>query len=874
MTGEMASSSIVATRRRFALITGMVGTLGSLPLIWFAFAHRENVSAQAVPFIFIAAAFLFLERKAMRVSAGANHMNFSPTEIPMFVAGILLSPLAHVAARAVGSAAGTALRVRRSPDVPTSAAAFANAATAGFEAAIFGFVLQSLSWDRKLTGWSPAVPIAASLVANVGYHGVSFLSTKLSKAHTDRSTFTTRILGGISTSLVTMLATVTVVMAFNRKDLLPVLLGAFVIAVAFPFRHLLRLLVKGEGYKSLDEFYRYLQNTTSAEVDGALKLAGETAKSNTVELVILEREGLDHNLDSALIIGMGSQTTTTVEALPKRWHQALQTGQMIVRSDRSEMSADELPATRTEIICPLTVDGKVVGLLVCSDQLDSAKTIKPDDTAMVERLGQHLSLWFEKDRLISELRQGMLDRTVEALHDPLTGLLNRRGFDEAWTAAAGNGLDHAAILMVDLDYFKGVNNHKGHQGGDEVLKQVAARLLETVPDRSFVARFGGDEFAICIPDLRAVDASAGAYEFGLRIRTALAKPHHVDDEDLTVGGSVGIAIFPDHGIALPDLLSRADASLYAAKDDPSTGVASQSLTSIEDTEFFDSFKLETAILNGSIQPWFQPIINMRTYQVAGFEALVRWQDGTKMVTPGSFIPLAEKSGHIHALTIGVIENALPNIVRWRAITGSSLHVSINFSPLSLSNPDIINTLTTSLRQYNLSPSAVHIEVTESRVLKDPERATVYLQRLQSLGVKISLDDFGTGHSSFEWLMHLGADELKVDRIFTKDIAHERAQGIVKVQRMLASTFNMKIVAEGIETADQWNRLQALDIDYAQGFLLGRPMPANEIDRWLREEEPFLRNTIALAASLPGLPDGETTKTAGLASTDDWRPLSD
>ncbi len=278
-----------------------------------------------------------------------------------------------------------------------------------------------------------------------------------------------------------MLATVTVAMALNRNDLLPVLLGAFVIAVAFPLRHLLRLLVKGEGYKSLDEFYRYLQNTTSTEVDGALKLAGETAKSNTVELVILEREGLDHNLDSALIIGMGSRTTTTVEALPKRWFQALETGQMVVRSDRSEMSDGELPATRTEIICPLTVDGKAVGLLVCSDQLDSAKTIKADDTAMVERLGQHLSLWFEKDRLISELRQGMLDRTVEALHDPLTGLLNRRGFDEAWTAASSNGLDRAAILMVDLDYFKGVNSHMGHQGGDEVLKQVAARLLRPSP---------------------------------------------------------------------------------------------------------------------------------------------------------------------------------------------------------------------------------------------------------------------------------------------------------------------------------------------------------------------------------------------------------
>jgi diguanylate cyclase (GGDEF)-like protein len=800
-------------------------------------------------FVGVFAAYVIFEKNAVRYSVGRHNLSFALTEIPLVAGAFVLSPLAHIGLRFVGVGVGTLLRLRKDPEVPSIRAAFANGSLGVLEVLVFSSIASVLGWQTTLHYWSPIVLIGSAVAAHLAVHLAMHIGYRISGIEISRSDERARILNGTIMSSMTMLGTVMFTMALDRRDLLPALLVLTAFGIAFPFRQMLRLLVQGEGYKSLDEFYRYLQNTTSAEVDGALKLAGETAKSNTVELVILEREGLDHNLDSALVIGMGLRTNTTVDALPKRWCEALQTGQMVVRSDRSEMSDAELPATRTEIICPLTVDGNVVGLLVCSDQLDSAKTIKPDDTAMVERLGQHMSLWFEKDRLISELRQGMLDRTAEALHDPLTGLLNRRGFDEAWTTASGNGLDRAAVLMVDLDYFKGVNSHKGHQGGDEVLKQVAARLLETVPERSFVARFGGDEFAICIPDLRAADASAGAYEFGLRVRAVLAKPHDLDGEELSVGGSVGISIFPDHGVVLPDLLSRADASLYAAKEDPSIGVASQSLMNIEDAEFFDSFKLESAILDGSIQPWFQPIIDMRTYQVAGFEALVRWHDGPNVVSPNAFIPLAEKSGHIHALTIAVIKSALPNIVRWRTIASSPLHVSINFSPLSLSNPDIINTLTSLLRHYGLAASAVHVEVTESRVLKDPERATVYLQNLQTLGMKISLDDFGTGHSSFEWLMHLGADELKVDRIFTKDIAHERAQGIVKVQRMLASTFNMSIVAEGIETPEQWNQLRALDIDYGQGFLLGRPMPASEVDRWLREEEPFLRNTIALAASL-------------------------
>jgi diguanylate cyclase (GGDEF)-like protein len=771
-------------------------------------------------------------------------MNFSPSELPMLAAAIFMGPLMHVLSRIIGSGVGTFWRIRSTPDTPTVATCASNMSTAAFEAAIFGVVLHFLNWDYALRGLAPLSPAIAGLGGNLGFHVVNHISRKITRSERSNARF--RILNGLVTSCFTMCAAVMCAMALNRKDLLPVFLTVFVIAIAFPFRQMLRLLVQGEGYKSLDEFYRYLQNTTSEQVDGALKLAGETAKSNIVELVILEREGLDNNLDSALVIGMGSRNTTTIDALPKHWYRALQTGETIVRSDRSAMSSDELPATRTEIICPLTVDGKPVGLLVCSDQLDSAKAIKPDDIAMVERLGQHLSLWFEKDRLISELRQGMRDRTIEALHDPLTGLLNRRGFDETWTKTIDGGLAHAAILMVDLDHFKSVNNHTGHQGGDEVLKQVARRLLETVPERSFVARFGGDEFAICIPDLRSLDAADGAFEFGALVRMALAKPHIVENESMLVGGSVGISLYPDHGTTMADLLSRADASLYAAKDDPSVGVASQSLTNVDDGELFDSFKLEAAIADGSIQPWFQPIIDMRTYQVVGFEALVRWHQGDRVHTPNSFIHLAEKSGRIHELTVAVMERSFPNIVRWREVTKSDLHVSVNFSPLSLGNVDVIGALTTLLARYNLPASAVHVEVTESRVLRDPERATTYLQKLQSLGVRISLDDFGTGHSSFEWLMHLGANELKVDRIFTKDIAHERAQGIVKVQQMLARTFNMTIVAEGIETAEQWNRLQTLDIDYGQGYLLGRPMPAADVDRWLREEEPFLRNTIASA----------------------------
>jgi diguanylate cyclase (GGDEF)-like protein len=859
MSSSSGSSSISQARRRSFRFVAFLALAIAGPSLALAMSFDVWVGTHQTRFTALAITFVLLERRAIRVSVGTHNMNFSPTEVPMLIAAFVLGPGAHVIARAFGSFFGTIWRIRKVSDSPTLTIAFANASTGAMEAAVFSAALGIFGWRRDLSGWFAIQPVAAGLFAGVAYHLVTHASCKLAGNGVANSESKSRIMNGLVPSLAIMTGSVTIAMAFSRRDLLPVFLAFFAVAIAIPFRQMLGMLVHGEGYRSLDEFYRYLQNTTSENIDGALELASKSAKSISAELVILEREGLDQNLESALIFGIGSKASTTIAALPRRWQQALQTSQILTRSDRKGMSESELPASRTEIISPLTVDGNVVGLLVCSDQLDSTKGIKATDVTMVERLGQHLSLWFEKDRLISQLRTDMVNRTIEAVQDPLTGLLNRRGFEEAWNSAVANNMAQAAILMVDLDYFKGVNNHKGHQGGDEVLRQVAQRLQDHLPDRSFIARFGGDEFAVCIPDLRGSDAHDGAFAIGMKLRRALAKAHVVEGESMSVGGSVGIALFPEHGEDLPELLARADAALYAAKEDPSIGVASQGLTNFSSSDqFFDSFKLKAAIDDGSVQPWYQPIIDMRTYKIAGFEALVRWREDDVFVLPSAFVPLAEKSGHIHDLTEAVMRASIPNLARWRQQTKLDLHLSINLSPLSLGNLQVTNALTNLLRSNQLPPSAIHMEVTESRVLKDPERATVYLKKLQQLGVKISLDDFGTGHSSFEWLMHLGADELKVDRVFTKDIAQERAEGIVKVQRVLATTFKMGIVAEGIETADQWNRLRALDIDYGQGFLLGKPMPAAVVDRWLREEEPYLRNTIELALSFPAIEDTDVS----------------
>jgi EAL domain-containing protein (putative c-di-GMP-specific phosphodiesterase class I) len=214
-----------------------------------------------------------------------------------------------------------------------------------------------------------------------------------------------------------------------------------------------------------------------------------------------------------------------------------------------------------------------------------------------------------------------------------------------------------------------------------------------------------------------------------------------------------------------------------------------------------------------------------------------------VVLPSEFISLAERSGHIHALTELVMNDAFSNMVRWREQTGLDLHVAVNFSPLSISHPQSLKAISETLEWTGLPPDAVHIEVTESRMFRDPERAIVHLDELKRRGLKISLDDFGTGHSTHEWLMRMAPNEIKIDRMFTRDIHNPRAAGIVEVDVLLASKFDMTVVAEGIETTEQWQRARELGVTFGQGFLLGRPMPVEKVNRWLVEEHLQLKKLV-------------------------------
>jgi diguanylate cyclase (GGDEF)-like protein len=661
-----------------------------------------------------------------------------------------------------------------------------------------------------------------------------------------------QIKAAVGLSGLTMAVACLLLVAVQQQPAVGVL-TAIVVAGLFPLmKSFLKASAAHKSQVAYGQLTALLTQSDSEDLGPVLEVAARVSQTQSAQLVVLGHEGFEVT-DTVLVADQAARKTVTVADLPMSWQRALQTGNTHTRANRVGMKTTDLPLTKSEIVIPLLNHGAVIGLLVGNELLDEidGKKVKVFDPTQATTVAGYIAIWLEKARLVTQLRTEITERTQQALHDPLTNLLNRRGFQEAWERVAADPDEHKLIgvLLIDLDNFKDVNTHSGHDGGDVVLKQVAERLVATVPKRAIVGRLGGDEFAVIIPGLRN---SSDAREFALQLRAELAKAHQVFAEKLDVGGSIGVANYPEHGTTIRELLKSADAAMFAAKDESSVGVSVYATHHLKSSEQeVDSYRLKDALDHDQITAWYQPIIDMSTYRVAGFEALARWEVSKgEFISPGEFIPLAERTGHIHTLTRKIMIEALLNTERWRKQTGMDLHIGVNLSPVCIGQPDTIANLKELFAKSSVDPSSVMIEVTESRMLRDPQRAARYLDELKELGVLIALDDFGTGASTHEWLKRITADVLKIDKMFIDDV-HESPQsaGIVEVDMLLAKTFGMNVVAEGIETIAQWDACRALGVHYAQGYLVGRPMPARVVGDWLRTIEPHIENSIQLDRSL-------------------------
>ncbi|WP_432157240.1 putative bifunctional diguanylate cyclase/phosphodiesterase [Streptomyces sp. bgisy153] len=425
-------------------------------------------------------------------------------------------------------------------------------------------------------------------------------------------------------------------------------------------------------------------------------------------------------------------------------------------------------------------------------------------------------------------------RAEEQLRDPLTGLPNRQWLlERIWTALdeAERIGARAALMLIDLDRFRSVNDTLGHLAGDRLLLQIADRLRLALPRGAEVARLGGDEFAVLLP---VADSTTSATRVARGLVSALSSPLDLDGLTLVLEASAGVAVFPDHALDAEGMLRRADVAMYQAKRDR-TGV--EAYESKRDSNTPDRLgllgDLRRALDAHEVQLHYQPKVRFDG-QVAGLEALVRWVHPERgKVPPDEFIAIAESSGLMPHLTEYVLETALGQVARWRA-QGLFVPVAVNVSPRDVHTPGFAGSVAARLARHGVPAGALQLEITEHVLLEDPERAADTLNGLTGHGVKMSLDDFGTGYSSLVHLRRLPVSELKIDRSFVARLAVDAQDAeIVRCTVDLAHSLGLLVVAEGVEDDETWERLRDLGCDAVQGWLVAAAMPPEETTAWLR-----------------------------------------
>ncbi|MEW5770566.1 MAG: EAL domain-containing protein [Pseudomonadota bacterium] len=414
-----------------------------------------------------------------------------------------------------------------------------------------------------------------------------------------------------------------------------------------------------------------------------------------------------------------------------------------------------------------------------------------------------------------------------AYHDVLTGLPNRLLLQDRLQhalASAQRGRHHLAVLFIDLDRFKNVNDSLGHAIGDELLKEVASRLRCCIRDVDTVARLGGDEFVVVLENLDEVGDVVGIAN---KIRTVFGLPITLESQTLHVSTSIGIALYPEDGADAETLMRNADTAMYQAKSAgrnnyqffaPYMNEQAREKLALENT-------LQEALAHDEFELHYQPIIDLGTGAMVGAEALIRWQSPQRgTVPPDKFIPIAEETGCIVPIGDWVVRQVCRDLAAWCDDGLTPPRVSINLSPRQFRQPGLATRIRATLEATGVAAEQIEVEVTESALIERPELAAQWLQELKQLGIGIVVDDFGTGYSSLAYLKRFPIDKLKIDRSFVRDLLHDKSDREITLAVIaLSHNLGLRVVAEGVEEQAQLDFLRAHGCDFAQGYLYGRPM---------------------------------------------------
>lgn len=446
-------------------------------------------------------------------------------------------------------------------------------------------------------------------------------------------------------------------------------------------------------------------------------------------------------------------------------------------------------------------------------------------------------------RDITERKQAEQTITFQAYHDLLTGLPNRALLRDRLSLAISHAKrekEMLAVMFLDLDRFKNINDSLGHLIGDELLQQVSIRLKDCLREGDTLARFGGDEFTLLLPKIS--NRKADAKKIANKIIRVLKEPFIIDKHELYVSASIGISLYPNDGDNMDALIKNADIAMYHIKGQGKNGF--QFFSDNMDTPYFNNLSMETgihrALQNNEFRLYYQPQVNVKSGEISGVEALLRWKHPEQgVIHPGDFVPFAEETGLIIEIENWVLREAIAEIAKWRKTGLPGTRMSVNISARHLAEKYIVEEIAQILNEFNVPGHCLELEITENAIMDDMDDVIKKLNKLHGLGITIAIDDFGTGYSSLTYLHKLPIHTLKIDQTFLQeDRFASNDHTIVNTIVAMAKGLKLNVIAEGIETQRQLDYLRKIDCNEVQGYLFGRPLK-NDIIRKMLAQKPFI-----------------------------------
>jgi diguanylate cyclase (GGDEF)-like protein len=810
----------------------LIGALASVSCALFV-AVISNLPALDAPFVLgwwvVAFGYALAEVLVVHLRFRRDTHSFSLSEIPLVVGLFFLQPGQLVVGLLVGSAVALTLH-RRQPPIKLAFNLANLTCTTSLAILIFRAVVGSAD-PLGLAGWLGA--IVAAVVSDV----LSLLMISLAVwLATGRPAELGKLLGSgsVASFFNTCLALVAVTVLWIRPDSiwLPLVLAALMVGA---YRIYGSVREKHESLEVLYESTRRLHQ--SPDVEGAvatiLRQARDMFRSDRAGLLLLATETASA-IEFAIDVEDAVSMTELANLDPRDgiWARVAAEARGLflsrpIASARLRAHFAE-KGIRDIVAAPVFSGGAVVGMLTVANRRGDVGSYGGEDVQLLETFANHASASLDNARLISRLRRYADDSQHQALHDPLTGLPNRLMFRQQIALAIREALPSDrgfAVAIMDLDKFKEVNDTLGHHNGDLLLEAVAERLRSTIRPADMVARLGGDEFGILLPGVGDTEA-AGA--LASRLLLSLAEPFSAQELTLEVGASIGIALYPTHGLDVDTLIQRADVAMYEAKSsyrgheiyDPGQDSYSPARLALVG-------ELRRAIDESQLTVFFQPKVAVVDGRIVGAEALVRWQHPTRgLLSADEFVPVAEHTSLLRPMTLYVLNAALEQCARWRA-AGLDLSIAVNLSVRNLLDVDLPDDVAGLLARFSLPPSALELEVTESALIADPVRTHTVLHRLHAKGVGISIDDYGTGYSSLAYIRRMPINELKIDKSFVMGMATDENDAVIVRSTIdLARNLGLRVVAEGVETEEAWRHLASLGCEVAQGYFFGRPIPAD------------------------------------------------